>query len=219
MRTVNLPIPSFSAPLKNRNGIALITALMLTLISMAIIMSLLYVMTASTQRSGAMKRYRTALEASYGGTELVAKEVMPYIMNQFQQYTSSQVINNLRNDYSTVSMASTTANCLKSKFTLPTASWAASCGSSLDPKTNPDLQMTLQASGNGQPFVVYSKIVDTTVGNSDTSGSRLDAAEGAAGIGSGIEPQHYPYLYRLEVQGERQTNAVEKSNISVLYAY
>ena len=217
MRTDNLP--KCSRFLRNRDGIALVTALMMTLISLAVIMSLLYVMTASTQRSGAIKRYRTALEASYGGTELVVKEVMPYLMNQFQSYTSSQVISHVTSDYSAVQMTPTTANCLKAKFTLPTASWPASCSSSLDPRINTDLRLTLQASGNGQPFNIYSKIVDTTVGNSDTSGMRLDDAGGVANAGSGITPKSVPYIYRLEVQGERSVNALEKSNISVLYAY
>jgi hypothetical protein len=217
MRTVKLP--KISRHLSNRDGIALVTALMLTLITLAIIMSLLYVMTASTQRSGSIKRYRTALEASYGGTELVVKEVMPYLMNQFQSYTSSQVISHVTADYSAVQMSPTTANCLKAKFTQPTANWPSSCSKSLDPKDNTDLRLTLQSSGNGQPFNVYSKIVDTTAGNSDTSGSRLDDASSVANSGGPITPQHFPYVYRLEVQGERSANALEKSNISVLYAY
>lgn len=207
--------------INNREGIALVTALMLTLISMAIIMSLFYVLTASTQRSGSIKRYRTALEASYGGTELVVKEVMPFIMNQFQSYSSSQVVLNITSTYNVanvVTMTPTSANCLKAKFTQPTASWPASCGSSLNPKIDTDLQMTLPALGN-QSFSVYSKIVDTTVGNSDTSGSKLDDGGGVANTGGGITPQHFPYVYRLEVQGEKTANAFEKSNISVLYAY
>jgi len=32
-------------------------------------------------------------------------------------------------------------------------------------------------------------------------------------------PMPFPYMYRIEVQGERQSSSIEKSNISVLYAY
>jgi hypothetical protein len=193
---------------------------MLTLISMAIIMSLLYIMTAGSKRSGAMKQYRTALEASYGGTELIVKEVMPFVMNQFQSYTSSQVTNNITTAYNVVSLTPSTPNCLKAKFTSPTANWAVACGNTLDPRDNPDFTMSLTASGsNSKPFTVFSKIVDTSAGNSDTSGMRLDDARGTAEPGKGVTPQHFPYLYRLEIQGERSTNALEKSNISVLYAF
>ncbi|NVN89877.1 MAG: hypothetical protein HXX11_04670 [Desulfuromonadales bacterium] len=204
--------------LYDNQGIALVTALMMTLISMAIIMTLLYVMTASTQRSGAAKRYHSVLEAANGGAVLVVKDLMPYLMNQFQSYTSSQVINNAKTDFAGVSLETTTADCLKSKMYQNTANWPTSCNATFNPKTLPDVTMTLQATSN-TPFTVYAKIVDTIVGNSDTSGSRLEDGSGAAYNSATTTPMPFPYMYRLEVQGERQRNSIEKSNISVLYAY
>ena len=207
--------------LHDKKGIALVTSLMMTLMSMVIIMALLYVITGSTQRSGAAKRYRSALEAANGGAEVVVKDMMPYLMNQFQSYTSSQVINNFKTDFTSVGFVevnTTSADCLKAKMYQNTASWPSACSATFNPKTQPDVTMTLQATSS-TPFNVYTKIVDTIVGNSDTSGSRLEDGGGVAYSSAGITPQHFPYVYRVEVQGERQTNAVEKSNISVLYAY
>lgn len=205
---------------KNEKGIALVTSLMLTLISLTIIMSLLYMITSSIQRTGATKRYKTVLEASYGGAEVVVRDIFPYIMRGIDNATLSA---NLQNDYSALSAiipATTTQLCLQAKLTTPTASWPISCtadNKNLDAKAAPDIQLTLMGTNN-TPFNIYSKIVDTVRGNSDTSGLQLEGA-GVAEASSVITPQHFPYVYRLEIQGERSTNATEKSIISVLYAY
>lgn len=37
--------------------------------------------------------------------------------------------------------------------------------------------------------------------------------------GGSIKVQHIPYSYRIEVQGEKDNNPIEKSNVTVLYAY
>ena len=54
-------------------------------------------------------------------------------------------------------------------------------------------------------------------GNSDTSSFVLEGG-GTTEQGAVTVP-HYPYVYRMEVQGEREQNAQEKSVISVMYAY
>jgi hypothetical protein len=200
---------------RNEEGIALVTSLMLTLISLAIIMSLLYLITGSIQRTGAAKRYKTALEASYGGTEIFVKDLFPYIM---RNYSGSQLVNQLQNDYQSVSATvSTTQQCLQAKLTKSTANWPAACSATLSPKSQPDLKLSLPGTNN-QPFTVYSKIVDTVGGNTDISGLQLEGA-GVAEAVPVITPQHFPYVYRLEVQAERASNATEQANISVLYAY
>jgi hypothetical protein len=199
---------------KNEDGVALVTSLMLTLISLAIIMSVLYLITSSIQRTGATKRYRSALEASYGGTELLVKDLIPYIM---RNYSSAQLISQLQSDYNGVATVSTTQQCIQSKLTKATANWPTACSPTLNPKSQPDILMSLQGT-NGQPFTIYSKIVDTVGGNTDISGLQLEGAGVAESVPI-ITPQHFPYVYRLEVQAERAVNATEKSNISVLYAY
>jgi hypothetical protein len=207
--------------MKNEDGIALVTSLMLTLITLAIIMSVMYLITSSIQHTGANKRYKSAMEAAYGGTELVVKDLFPMIMRDFASATLATDIANYSTDSGVNISMSTTQACLQAKLTLPTSQWAASCtdaaATTINPKSSPDLKITMPAT-NGTNFTVYSKIVDTVAGNTETSGLQLEGS-GVAESSSVITPQHFPYIYRLEVQGERSSNAVEKSNISVLYAY
>lgn len=197
----------------NEKGIALITALMLTMISLTLILGLLYMLGQGVLMSASQKRYRTALEASYGGAEVVLKDVVPMV---FQGYSSSQ----LSSQFAGVSMQFGSGNaCLKQKLNLPTSQWSGSCSSTINAKSASDISFTLQATGpSSAPYTVYAKIVDTLKGNTDTSGLQLEGA-GVAEAAAVITPQHFPFVYRLEVQAERSMNAVERANVSVLYAY
>jgi hypothetical protein len=198
--------------INNQRGIALVTALMFTLISLAIIMGLLYFLTQGIQSSASHKRYKTALEASYGGAEIILKEVIPQI---FQGETAT----NINTLFSGISMQADSSACLQLKLTTPTSQWPSSCSQALNPKSSPDLSFSLQAQGaTSTPFTVYSKIVDTVTGNTDTSGLQLEGA-GVAEAGSTITPQHFPYFYRVEVQAEKSTRATEHANLDIQYAY
>lgn len=205
--------------LRSQNGIALVTSLMLTLISLTIVMALLLLITQSTQVSGQFKRYKTALDATYGGTEIFAKDILPYIL---RNYSSPTLINDVQSNFTdsyggAVTSVLTTPNCLQSKLTKATADWPAGCDMSPTASNNPDISFKLQAA-SGNPYVVYSKIVDTTVGNSDVSGLQLEGS-GVAEGSTVITPQHFPYIYRLEVQGQKEGNRSAQANIEVLYAY
>jgi len=205
------------SPIRNDSGIALVTALMLTLISLAIIMSLMYMITSDIQRTGATKRYRNALEASYGGTELLVKDLIPYVM---RNSASTTLLTDMQASYGSVTVPTNISPaCFQAKLTSSTSAWnvPGGCSSTLNPKDNPDVQMSLPGT-NGQPFTVYSKIVNTVAGNTDTSGLQLEGA-GVAESSITIKPQHFPYTYRVEVEAERSSNPLEKSEISVLYAY
>lgn len=195
----------------NNDGIALVTSLMFTLISLTMVMALMYMITASTQVSAQFKRYKTALEASYGGTELVTKEVLPLLL---QNYSTSQIAS----QFSGISFTNEASQaCLQSKIENPTRRWLSGCSSTASPKQNPDFIFKLSAS-SGNPFVVFTKIVDTLQGNTDLSGLQLEGT-GVAEGSSSITPQHYPYAYRLEIQSERENNPTAQANIEVLYAY
>jgi len=202
--------------LKNNDGIALVTALMLTMISLTIVMAVLYMVTQSITQSGQLKKYRTALDASYGGSEIVVKDILPVIL---QNYSSTSLVTTVEGDFGGVGLdVLTNQNCLQSKLTRNTSAWPASCGDiSSEPKKSPDMSFSLQAA-SGNPFIVYSKIVSTVVGNSDTGGLQLEGS-GVAESSSLLTPQHFPYIYTMEVQGERQNNPTTKANIEVLYAY
>jgi len=218
-------------PIDNQKGIALVTALMLTLISLTIVMYLLYMITSGAKQSGANKRYRTALEASYGATDLMVKEVLPQIFK-------TTIASSLTNPGSSVSglfasslnFTSNTDVCLMQKLTLPPSQWSTGCSNSVDAKVLPDFTMTLNSTSS-DPFIVYTKIVDTVCSDkrpyptgkctgSDLSGfEELDPGLGTTGGTSVVTPPSMPATYRIEIRGERVNNPQEKAVLSILYAY
>ena len=200
--------------LAKQDGIAMVTAMMLTLISLMIIMSVMYMITSSIERSGASKRYKTALEASYGGTDILMKDIVPQILKNIGSATFKA---DMENTYALISLNILSSACLQEKLTRKTGDWNSSCNQILNPKSSADMSFRLQATG-GQPYAIYTKVVDTIFGNSDMSGLQLEGA-GVAETQSILTPQHVPYVYRVEIQAERETNATEQANMSVLYAY
>lgn len=202
--------------LHNNKGVALATALLLTLISLTMVMALLYMVTRGVQTSGQYKRYQTALEASYGGAEMVMKDIVPIIMQNYSSSTLKSTVEGSFPDGLQVKVESDQA-CLQKKLTSRVEDWPSGCSNAATAKASPDLSFLLQAS-QGSPFVVYSKIVDTIVGNSDTSGLQLEGA-GVAESSTVLKPRHIPYVYRVEIQGERRDNPTARAGLSVLYAY
>lgn len=80
--------------LKNERGIALITALLISVVIMLIASSTLYFITQSTIMSGAGKRYATAEEAANGAVD-VAKEAIIQVMHTEPMPSIIQSGNNL----------------------------------------------------------------------------------------------------------------------------
>lgn len=223
--------------LHNENGIALITSLMFTVLSLVITMALLSMITASIRTTGAIKRYKTTTEAVYGGTDIMVKDLISASF-AFHDYSIAHPGTNfntyMKDNYMVNLSSPSVSDCLRIKLTTPKNQWSAACSDvSLNAKKSFDVSFNLNAA-SGQPFVVYSKIVDTMerkftvmrnhssvtvtmAGNSDTSIFGLEG--GSTTDGSGVAVPHYPYLYRVEIQAERQQNPSEKAKISVQYAY
>lgn len=212
--------------LANQKGIALITSLMLTLISLTIVMYLMYMITAGVKMSGANKRYKTALEASYGSTDIVLKEVFPVLFSGVGAPATALSTSGFA---SSLNLTSATDACLKEKLTRPASKWSSACSSSSDAKTAADITLTLNSTSS-DPFKIYTKIVDTMcsdprpypAGNctgSDLSGIDLDSGSSVGGSSAVVSVQQLPATYRIEVQGERSTNPLEKSKLSILYAF
>lgn len=200
--------------LRNENGIALLTALMFTLIALGIIMALLQMVLMGTKMSASQKVYRNSLEASYGGVDLVAKEIIPKLFGRYSSGSDSLI--STFGGSSKISLV--LGPSLQDKLEKDRRTgWPSSASTTPDAKISPDI--TFKLSGTNGNFMVYNKIVDTVTGNSDVSGRDLDPGIGVAGSGSGIAPKHSPHLITLEVQGERETNPKEKAMLSVLYAY
>lgn len=220
--------------LSNNKGIALVTSLMLTMITLGIIMALFYLITQSIKISAASKRYRNVTEATYGGAELVAFEL---IGTAWKNYSSAGgAANKLVATYGNIDLAVPVPNdCLTQKLSSPTSKWTNCTAqqkamdlSSI--KGAPDLTFLLKGAATGQHYKVYAKIVDTSSGNTDTSSLITNASDqegliSASGSaysktgGSQVSMMHIPYGYRIEVQGQPEVKSQEQTNVTVLYAY
>jgi hypothetical protein len=225
--------------LNNNKGIALITSLMFTMLSLVISMSLLYMVTSSIKVSGAMKRYKTVMDATYGGTEIITKDLLTKALSYgsgsngtFAQYVAGQMGD----------LNPTLSSCFQERLEKSKKNWSVACSNVTgNPKSSPDVSFSL-APATGIPYTVYTKIVDTSEwrfisfsspasggtpvllnkaipGNSDRAGGSLYDTKGGTVTQKQPGIPHYPFMYRIEIQGERQQSPNEKANISVQYAY
>ncbi len=208
--------------IRNEKGIALVTSLLLSLIALIIVLAVLYLVTQGIQGSGASKRYSTALQASYGGVDVFTKNIIPEIVSG----TITSTLESNLHDVLNPQFDDTHPNCLSQKLLNSTADWDTSsvCGADAkinDPKQHPDATFTLAGLPLQPNYTIYTQVVDTVKGNSDTSSysDYLDSGSGVTGSSTSVSPMHMPALYTIEVQGEKQTNATEKARLSVLYMY
>ena len=206
----------------NEKGVALVTALMLTLVMLAICMTLLYMVTQSTKSSASQKRYSTAVAASYGGTEIL-KDVIPRLMSYSSARSAVPTVTGFNNINLAFPAADSDLDCLTQKLRRNTNEWSA-CGAAntkVDARSKPDFTFNLNGITPGQGYKVYTKIVSTVAGNSDMSGvDFLESGLGVAQAGGGvIAPQHFPSMFTIEVAGEKAVQAKERAELSVLYAY
>ena len=199
-----------------KKGAALITVIALVVVTSLIVATVYYFIHRGIEVTGLQKKYQTAREASLGGLDVLTKEVLPIaiggtglstVVAGFNTITSAQV------------QQGATDVCFLNKLRENTANWGGGCSNTLDAKSSPDIRFTLSGTAPARPFDVYTKIIDTVRGNSNVSGVILEG-QGTAESQSGlITAQHFPYTYRMEVQSERQNDATEKANFTVLYAY
>ena len=214
--------------IKNEKGIALVLVLILAVISLAMVSSLLFMLSQSTIFSGSQKFYRTSEEAGFGGVELTtqylaSRGVLDIAALPGLAFTSGCNCNDPYIYDDNIDLMTGAASNRCDKLCNPTASWPAALRPvSLDPTIAPDMQYTLPGL---QPvsYSVFAKVVDTVQGNSDVGGLVMSGELGGAGVvasNSGlVSPPHNPYLYRLEVQAQATNNPREHSRMSVLYVY
>jgi len=220
-------------PAQNEKGIALVSALLFMMLSLGILMTLLYMVTQGTKMTAANKRYRTALEASYGASELLAKDLLPTI---FRDYTSGNGIATLASKYSALNMTMADSNCFAQKTRFSTASWDPTVCGSLTKTTitneQPDITFNLKATNDTSGYNVYTKIIDTKCGGDSAAGQlcsnsrepppgteMLSDGSSVSNATGTVRPMPMPAYYRIDIQGERALNPKEKSKLSVLYAY
>ena len=217
----------------NNKGIALVTSLLFTLISLGIIMALLTIVIQGTKVSAANKSYKTAIQAGYGAVEVVTRDILPTAFTGIPLDAAYKL-----NLATAISLAFPIEDCFNQKVQYSTlkpdgtTNWLACTGSptTSNPTQSSDMEFNLRATNDSAGFRVYSKITDSRCGgdtslgqpcsNSDTSGvDYLDAGSGVASSSGSVTPQHRPAYFRIEVQSERALNPKEKAQLSVLYGF
>ena len=195
---------------------AYVTVAAIVVISAIIITSVYYFVFKGTQVSGLQKKYQTAKEASFGALDVTTKEIIAATIGGAPL---SNVIAGFTVTTTALVNQGVTDACFTAKLTSETSSWPTGCDSTIDAKTSPDIRFTLSGVAPASPYNAYVKIVDTVVGNSNTSGIVLEGMGTAETTSGMITAQHFPYIYRIEIQGEKQANPSERSILSVLYGY
>jgi hypothetical protein len=212
----------------SEKGAVLLVVVVLSAIALAIMTTLIYMMTVGTQITGIEKRYRSAHDASFGGWE-----IMSQMLATRGSTTDMSSFTSKLNTAGLSSAVSDTAGCTgtadgktyqgaEAKLMTSSTTWSAGCDQSvaLSP-TSYDFRMQL---GSGTKYTVYGKVVNTVQGNTsnDTTatGGRGLQATGTVNSASGvITVMSVPYLYTVEVEAENDSNPSERAKLSVLYQY
>ena len=188
----------------NEKGIALVMVLILAAIALAIMAGLIYMITAGTQISGMQKRYKTALDAGFGGTD---------VSYQLISARGDPLIPGIPLTFNV------TSSCLTDKLNKKTADWASACDKSITVSPPSSYDMYFDLGTIGYPtYRVYSKIVDTVEGNSGGDEGLLKSGVVSANSGE-VTVMSIPYLYTLEIDAENVANPAERAKLSVLYQY
>ncbi len=217
---------------RNEKGIALVMVLVFSLIGLAIVSAMLFMMTQGTKMSGALRIFKSADEAGLGGTLEVTEMIrnrgfippavtilgLPFGLDACLQ----QKLSTPRGITSPSGW--TSCNAIANRLSMDPTAEDPNCP--LDAVSNKRYcsDMTIDLPGPpGTTFRTFTKIVDTVEGNSDTSGLVSTGQLGGTGVvtaSSGqVTPPSVPYLYRVEVQTQNTTRPNERSRYSVLYAY
>ncbi len=204
-------------------GFALVTSLMITMISLVIIMGVMMSVTQGTRTTASKRIYKNAIEASYGGAEVIAYEIIPSLSAD----TIATVSGRMADLISRFGAGSLNFNvsdaCVTAKLRKDSSgtNWTTPCGAAslttLDPQLFSDLRYTLGGVG-GNRFQVQSAIVDSSPGV-DYPADRLGNTGGVVSKGSGFKPSLAHFVYRIEVSATSNANSTERSLVSVVYEY
>ncbi|MDA8083873.1 MAG: hypothetical protein M0024_09485 [Nitrospiraceae bacterium] len=213
--------------LGNEQGIALVMVLIFSMIGLAIVSAMLLMITKETLLSGQNRQFRSADEAGLAG----AGVAMDFVKN------NGSPPSGMAPTFYGPTVDPAFAACLAQKmstsrgdWTTTTTNWTACTAAydiSLDPTLNPDMYNDVQGNGTNpdgsqKQYRVYTKIVDTVKGNTESSLTATGGGFGGTGTSmsnSGIvTPPSHPSMYRMEVQTQDVLNPNERSRYSVLYA-
>lgn len=191
--------------LKNEQGIALVTALLLGLFGMLMVATLLLMVATGTWVSGSQQRYQMALDAAHGGKDFFAREIV-------QRGIGGTKIDDMGTYGRLFAPQINAANFL----TKLTKSGYQGDGSYPGNAVDAILTFSMPNSPNIQ---VDLTITSTSRGNSGKSANLLETGGVVDSGGSTITPQHYPYLYQMEIQAYNAANRIENATLSTIYVY
>lgn len=193
------------SPLRNERGVALVTVLILAVAGLILTIGMLQLVSRGGFVSGQQKRYRTAVEASKGGVEATFQAIA------FRASSSTSVY-----DCAAVLSGAYFSSGLLNKYDNATVIWANGVNEAL--AILPGNTATYDVSFTMGGYIVYTKIVDTIVGNSGVNEGLISAGVVSSGTGE-IVVQSIPYLYTIEVLTQSATNPNERARMNALYQY
>ena len=219
----NSAIRNPQSTIHNEHGIALVMVMILSTIALAVMAGLIYMVTSGTQISGMQKRYSTAFEAGLGGIDVTYQ----VILLRGDATNTASFLSTLTNGTGTTPASCVTlssdSSCtaigsytgIATKLNLPTSCWSG-CDSSMTintaTSTSYDIRFDLGS------YRVYTKIVDTVVGNSGGDEGLIKGGVVTSNTGE-ITVMSVPYLYTIEVDSENPNNPAERAKLSILYQY
>ena len=207
--------------------------MVLSVILLAVMGALIYMITVRTQFSGMQKRYNTALEAGKGGSDLIFQTIGYRGDNtSTDSFLSGLGFNSSRQTpagCTGTSMTGTVYTGLAAKLNTSskksdgTANWSSGCNTSLSIKptdaTTYDFKFDFGANallGIKPTYTVYAKIVDAVEGNSNVD---IGLRGGGTTSPGGQQVMSIPYLYTIELDSENPANPNERAKLSILYQY
>lgn len=213
----------FNPKHQNDRGMALLIVLVLSAIGLGLMTTLIYLITSGTQVSGIQRRYRTALEASMGGKDVILEvlAMKDSSMTDIDAYLASlgDIVVTYRTPSSCTGMGGLTG--FQAKLRTSSSSWV-DCDSTIAVDTStatPNYDMKFDL-GIYPRYTVYAKIVDTISGSAVGAATKL---RGGAGVltsqGDAIQVAGVPNMYTVEIQTENSANPQERAKLQVLYQY
>ncbi|HIJ90817.1 MAG: hypothetical protein OEV89_08945 [Desulfobulbaceae bacterium] len=199
-------LPTTSAILGNERGMALVMALILGLVGMLIIASLLFMVGTGIGTSGSKKRYQMALEASHGGMIFFAQEII-------QRGLGGDTLSAMGTYDGMLTQIITDAN-FTTKLTT-----TGNINDGVYPAAPVDATLTLTFTAPAPNINVNTAILSTNRGNSGTSSNVLVGGGVVISTSGTVTPQHIPYLFQTDIQGQNAVNSRQRARLSGIYAY
>ncbi len=205
--------------IRNEKGVALVMVLIIALIGLAMVSTLLFMVTQGTRISGFQRVYRSTDEAGLGGAQIAAQVIKDNLFSAKQPGNSLIPITITSAGvpvFSVIFLGNTSDDCLKQKLKFPRGAWATTnpqtynpltydstayywpaCtgdrATTIDAFTSPaseDFKFDLPGANPGQTFTVYAKIIDTVKGNTEEGG--IGGKLGGSGVVSSMEGEITP---------------------------